>query len=370
MKLRHFAVVVVAIVGWSVSAAVAQCTFDGECDPMFPFKSLCANYVCNSGQCSGAIPVNCNDGDDCTIDGCSEQRAGCFHDPKCRDDGLVCNGEEYCCKTTFCLIVGLYGECRHRGLDCGDSNPCTCDGCQEPTGCRHDPINCNDADACSVDRCEQSTPGISDNCDAAAICLHDPVASCCRNSTECQDPCQTGRTCVGNVCTSGEQLSCDDGNPLTVDACDPATGCTHAAVTTTTVAGFLGCDGDGDCASDADPCTIESCDPTAVCVSRPLTGFQGLACVCGRTDPASCAATKIPRNVNTKRRRGCTLIARAMGKESSKAQSKLVGRAGKVLTGAQRRLAKAKSVSADCKDDLGSVLSDAVTRVGVLRDQL
>jgi len=105
-------------------------------------------------------------------------------------------------------------------------------------------------------------------------------------------------------------------------------------------------------------------------VSRSLTGFQGLACVCGRTDPASCVATKLPRSVNAKRRRACTLIVRAMAKESSRAQSKLVGRAGKVLTAAQRRLAKAKSVSADCRDDLGTVLSDAVTRVGAVRDQL
>jgi hypothetical protein len=369
-KLGQFVVVLLALVGWPISAAIAQCTFDGECDPRYPFKSLCANYFCNDGQCSGPVAVNCDDKNVCTIDGCSEQRAGCFHDPKCHDDGLVCNGEEYCCTTIFCQIVGLYGQCRHRGVDCVDSNPCTCDGCQEPTGCLHAPINCNDGDVCSADRCEQSTPDISDDCNTVANCLHDPIQSCCRNSAECQEPCQTGRTCVGNVCTSGETLSCDDANPLTVDACDPATGCTHAAVTTTTLPGFLPCRGDGDCASDADPCTVESCDPTAGCVSRSLSGFQGLTCVCGRTDPASCGATKIPRNVNTKRRRGCTLIVRAMGKESSKAQAKLVGRAGKVLTAAQRRLAKAKAVSDQCRNDLGAVLSDVVTRVGVLRDQL
>ena len=115
-----------------VSAAMAQCTFDGECDPRYPFKSLCANYFCNDGQCSGPVAVNCDDKNVCTIDGCSEQRAGCFHDPKCLDDGLACNGEEYCCTTTFCLIVGLYGQCRHRGLECGDSNPCTCDACPWP----------------------------------------------------------------------------------------------------------------------------------------------------------------------------------------------------------------------------------------------
>jgi hypothetical protein len=355
---------VLAIVGSPTTYAIAQCTFDGECNPT-PFPSLCTRYRCINGQCAPPQPVDCNDHDACTIDGCSEQRAGCYHDPKCRDDGLACNGEERCCgNPIFCFIVGL---CYSTDVDCGDGNPCTCESCAEPSGCQHVPINCDDGNLCTDDSCDPGAPGLADNCDAATICRHDLIPGCCRNAADCPDlPCRTGRLCAGNVCGEGTPRSCDDSDPLTVDGCDPETGCTHTTGTTLPNGGP--CRVDADCPADADPCTIEACDPAAGCVSRPVTGFDSVACVCRRTDPVSCAATTVPRSVTTKRKRACTRIERA--EEKPTRARKLLGRASKLLAAAQNRLGNAKNVDPSCQNDLSSILADGVARAVVLRDQL
>jgi hypothetical protein len=170
---------------------------------------------------------------------------------------------------------------------------------------------------------------------------------------------------MASTCTAGTPVSCDDRDPLTVDGCDPAVGCTH---TTTTLPGGA-CGSDADCPPDADPCTVEACDPAAGCISRPVGGFDGLACICRRTNPASCDGITLPRNVTTKRSRACALIGRAATKPPTKAR-KLVGRAGKLLAGAERRLAKAKQLSPACRQDMVDLLADGAARAGAQRTQL
>lgn len=353
-----------AILGSTTHVMAQPCTFDGECNPS-PFPSLCFKYRCINGECAPPQPVDCNDHDLCTIDGCSEQRAGCYHDPKCPQDGLVCNGQELCCgDPVFCFRPGV---CYSAGVDCGDENPCTCDSCAEPSGCQHVPINCDDGNLCTDDTCDPGASGVADNCDAATICRHDPIPGCCRNAADCPDlPCRTGRLCSANVCGEGTPRSCDDGNPLTVDGCDSETGCTHS--TGTTLPGGGSCSMDADCPGDGDPCTIEACDPAAGCRSSPATGFDSVACVCRRTDPPSCTATTVPRSVTAKRNRACAFIERATAKATR--ARKLLGRASKLLAAARHRLGKAKKVDASCQNDLGSILADGVTRTTALRDQL
>ena len=47
------------------------------------------------------------------------------------------------------------------------------------------------------------------------------------DGSSCSDGnvCNGDEVCQGQACRAGTPLNCDDGNPLTVDTCDPATGC-------------------------------------------------------------------------------------------------------------------------------------------------
>jgi hypothetical protein len=72
-------------------------------------------------------------------------------------------------------------------------------------------------------------------------------------------------------CAKGPGI-CDDGNPCTIDDCDPAQGC----VTTIKPCG------------DSDPCTIDRCDvKTGECVHDPDPCDDGNACTSGTCTPGS-----------------------------------------------------------------------------------
>jgi hypothetical protein len=95
-------------------------------------------------------PLDCDDGDACTIDSC-DPVLGCLHEPVSCDDLNPCT-------TDYCDPRG--GQCVNLPVDCDDANPCTADRCDLQTGqCIHDPIRCDDGNACTQDVCEpQGTP--------------------------------------------------------------------------------------------------------------------------------------------------------------------------------------------------------------------
>ncbi len=62
-----------------------------------------------------------------------------------------------------------------------------------------------------------------------------------------------GDTWIYRFAPDGTQLDCSDGDPCTLDACDPALGCQHPAV---------------DC-EDGIACTVDACDPTQGCTHVP-----------------------------------------------------------------------------------------------------
>jgi hypothetical protein len=68
--------------------------------------------------------------------------------------------------------------------------------------------------------------------------------------------------------------ACDDGNPCTVDGCDPTGSCTHAAAP------------DGTACDDGNPCTTEDTCSAGVCVGTPL--------VCGADTPCDQVAACDP----------------------------------------------------------------------------
>src|SRR5262249_9233983 len=137
--------------------------------------------------------------------------------------------------------------------------------------------------------------------------------------TSCADAnvCNGAETCASSVCVPGTPLTCTDGDPCTLDTCDPVDGCVFPAdpcndddsCTTDSCDSQGGCqhapapdgascanddpcDGAETCqggvcqpgtppvCDDGDTCTTDSCTPGQGCVAEPLDGFAGLDCVC------------------------------------------------------------------------------------------
>jgi len=111
------------------------CTVD-SCDPQ-------------TGACLHS-PVSCDDGDACTTDSCDPQTGACVHTPLTCDDGNACTVNDRCVPT---LSGGT--TCQGDPKDCYDGDPCTEDTCVSATTgeCAHTPTNCDDGDACTSDSC-------------------------------------------------------------------------------------------------------------------------------------------------------------------------------------------------------------------------
>ncbi len=81
---------------------------------------------CLAGSCGGGGARDCEEGVGCTDDACNEATNQCDHTPidaLCPDDGLFCNGDEYCDPAT---------DCDHTGSPCGGpcdevNDTCSCD---------------------------------------------------------------------------------------------------------------------------------------------------------------------------------------------------------------------------------------------------
>ena len=120
----------------------------------------CNPVACKAGSCLPATPPNCNDGNVCTVDACTDSgclpgapgcvpKAECAHmaaTGACDADGSVCTVSDACAG----------GACVAGALNsCDDANPCTDDSCDAKTGCAHTPntASCTDGDPCTADTC-------------------------------------------------------------------------------------------------------------------------------------------------------------------------------------------------------------------------
>jgi hypothetical protein len=82
------------------------------------------------GPCEGA-PLDCDDGDPCTVDRCDAATAGCVHEPKCTAPGA-------------CTIAR-----------CGADGACTFAAVADGLGC-DDGVACSQGDACRAGQCASS----------------------------------------------------------------------------------------------------------------------------------------------------------------------------------------------------------------------
>ncbi len=203
--------------------------------------------TCNAvGACEGTMPLTCDDGSACTADTCNSA-TGCVFTPL---EDSPCSDNFFCTIAEACTIDG---NCE--GIaNCGDSNPCTADSCDELGDVCNNVVtpgvSCEDGNECTE----------SDSCDALGVCDGSAVA----NGTSCG----SGGGCIaGGMCTDG---TCIGGVPLPNNSpCDDNNACT---VTDSCIDGS--CDGYPLSCFDGDPCTADGCDEATGCFFLLIEGCQ------------------------------------------------------------------------------------------------
>lgn len=259
------------------------------CDPPDFAKTCQGNAVVAIDQCGNTTGVieECDDGDDCTIDSCSLELAACQYTPL--GTFPCCEGPgETLCKDGQLFTTDSCGAVIALADDCNDMDPCTDDGCVD-TECTH---------AASLDpECAPCFPFASTGCEGGNVVWFN--------------------SCGG---IEGVAVSCDDGNPCSVDGCDGKTNkCVHIGLDTPECEGqskpenctgtpttacldqaMVSLDACGNVVSmdssclDGDPCTINGCDPDGqTCVTAPAPASSGCDGSCGEPWTPSCSGTHI-----------------------------------------------------------------------------
>lgn len=144
--------------------------------------TLCQNGSGDNGLCdSGACDVQCTTDSDCT-------------------DGDACNGDETCNTGTGRCLTGT-------ALVCDDGIDCTVDGCDATTGCTNslDNASCDDTVACTTDICDASSGCL--NTPSAASC--DDGNDCTAELCDATAGCQSSNVADGTAC--GAEGTCDSG---------------------------------------------------------------------------------------------------------------------------------------------------------------
>jgi hypothetical protein len=84
------------------------CVNDPNTAPCDDGDACTTNDTCSGGACVGGPAPNCDDGVGCTDDAC-DRAVGCVNTPNdanCLDDGLYCNGTEFCDPGNDCTSTG------------------------------------------------------------------------------------------------------------------------------------------------------------------------------------------------------------------------------------------------------------------------
>ncbi len=272
----------------------AVCRADGGCG----VQPVAAGTVCDdqdqctkdehcngTGKCKGTV-LNCDDGNECTSDGCSPQQ-GCTHanwQKPCSQTGPCM---PYACKAGICQAAG--------GSPCDDGNPCTTELCDPKVGCQYNVIAmgpCDDGNPCTQgdvckfgvckgkgkQDCDDGNPCTTDTCDLAGDCTHIDAAIGCNDG----DPCTTVDTCVAGNC-KGISKACDDSDPCTVDQCDPVTGVCMSSPAV-----------DGTVCTSKSSCVVDAVCTAGICQGQPGPCDDGNACTSDSCGGNGCDYVSLP----------------------------------------------------------------------------
>ena len=101
--------------------------------------------ICQSGVCTGTNPIVCTASDQCHVAGTCNPSTGACSNPAAAD-GTPCNDGNACTTLDACLT----GACKGGPpLNCDDGNRCTLDQCAPATGCYHT-YECPDCSAAAA----------------------------------------------------------------------------------------------------------------------------------------------------------------------------------------------------------------------------
>jgi hypothetical protein len=270
-----------------------------------PVKYHTANLLPNgrvliAGGVNGSTPMNAAQVYDPSFGGTCTSNGQC-------SSGVCANG--VCCNTpcsdecSACNLPGKIGTCspKSAGAVCADDgNACTTDTCNgTSTVCQHAPGNAGATCRAAASQCDvaELCSGSSALCPADAKAIDG--AGCSDN-----DACTSVDTCQAGVCVAGPQVPIDDNNVCTHDSCHPSTGVAHTPLAAGSSCGDANlcngsetCDGAGSCApgspldpNDGNPCTVDTCDPERGAQHDPTPGVicsPGNACTGAGTCDAS-----------------------------------------------------------------------------------
>ena len=271
---------------------------------------------------AGKVKESCNDGDPCTIDSCHATKKQCQHtlSPAAECQPCIPKAKQICESNTL-YWVDSCGAKGAKVTSCDDGDACTIDTCNAAAkSCTHAPSPAPECQPCTpkaqkvcnggtiqwLDSC--GVPGgTAESCDDADECTIDscdPTSVACTHTPSAADHCKTCVPGVELVCLANNlwfldscgdkdsiQTACDDGDPCTLDTCDPeGLACSHEPIFggdcaacpekqgTACVEGqLLWVDGCGnvqsqvaDACDDGDDCTVDGCDGAALTCTHSL----------------------------------------------------------------------------------------------------
>ena len=251
--------------------------------------NLDAKVTFEDGIASQGCSSSCDDQNPCTTDQCSS--GSCTHTAAA--NGTGCDDHDSCTRTDTCQNGACVGGnpivCPAPDL-CHFAGACnattgTCSTPAKPDGTSCSTNACSPSDHCQSGTCVTGAPV---SCSAADVCHL--AGSCNATTGTCSTPsapagtsCSDGNACNGlelcngaGTCVPGSSPPIDDGNPCTIDACDPVLGVVHmlapsgtSCANDTLCDGNETCDGSGSCVAgapptvdDNNPCTDDACTPS------------------------------------------------------------------------------------------------------------
>ncbi len=241
--------------------------------------------TCYSGICTGGSGRDCSDSISCTLDSCNEADGRCDNSPQdsvC-NDGLFCNGQEYCGAVNGCQAG--------TAVDCSDSMFCTvnemCD--ENADSCISESRDCSANNVAPIETCfnsPDSNPLTFDYFAGFVSSCDDGIDSCTAGSIGLTHTCDSAR--CNAECENDD--SCDDNNPLTADSCDECL-----------------CENElqGECMSDEDCGTDYFLDEIYCSKDSIYDYYVSYSCQNPATTSANCVSSTNPK-LKEKCRYGCS----------------------------------------------------------------
>lgn len=251
------------------------CQQDTDCVDFDP----CTGRYCDLETLSCQFPdYVCDDWDPCTADACDGD-GQCTHlalpgcDKVCWTD-LDCRYNQVqpdLCLQPKCILDAQQNVCVFDDLMCEDLRPCTFNLCVEEIGCQYlpDPDCQAPCDGPDDPACQVDSPCYTGFCDPdTGLCKVEPigcdVGEACVSNDQCDDEdlCTLDRCALnaqGQAVCIHHQADCTDGNPCTLDSCNPATGCFFQPLDE-----CFGCQDPGDCLLGTE-CLLPACSSGHKC---------------------------------------------------------------------------------------------------------